>query len=366
SLALLLLALCRFSSTMVDSVDKMDATSDKHIISKRAANNLGLEELQTKSAHLYNIILAFTIALGKTEKQVSSAKSTGPLNNGVQCAYEDQNISAEITQGISGNQNFLPQMEDAYAKELGIDCTNPTTEEGKCFCVSQRPSIIYCGGKKYLSAITTKKGTCMKEALSKLGTVAPMLSLAFDFAKLMKHTEKAVMDAVFALQGDSIDKIIKQESDNMNKFFCEATHPETDKAVKELFASDFSFGFAEAALALSELGLVGAAALENACKYDNEWKATVFGECLCAEDRGFSFCFYKALGEFFKKAEFLTCDPNAKPGDLGAGSKFTPGKKPDIKAMPSMKPTKTSAPKSAATSSLLLLPLSAALLMLGH
>ncbi|GMS90557.1 hypothetical protein PENTCL1PPCAC_12732, partial [Pristionchus entomophagus] len=110
------------------------------------------------------------------------------------------------------------------------------------------------------------------------------------------------LDKVFE-GNDTTDHVTMNESSKIAQLLCESNNPAASEA--KIFAADSSYQTLEHQL----YTVWGPTRMDvnSACKYGKRFSTHDFGKCVCAHDRGFSFCIWNVLGEYFEKEGYLSC-----------------------------------------------------------
>ncbi|GMR43535.1 hypothetical protein PMAYCL1PPCAC_13730, partial [Pristionchus mayeri] len=317
---LLLLALCRTSSVSAASLSaQSSAEQDKvnallpasfipptHILTKDVQNDIQ-RKTGGDSTSVYTA-LALGAVLEGGKKVPAEVTGNDIINNGILCAYADNNVASVFKDVIYGNVNQVAErrwFQQSFGHDLDCNSNTPVT---KCFC-KEKNTLIYCLGLKYKETIKRK---CRKQAHDELKTLGGKLAKAYDYDKFYKDgndvSDQKSMQSILKNVDGSVDQIKEFAQDVL----CEAIHPQADAKMEALFATEPSYILVEAVI----LGVVGQAiALENPpamaqaqakgnpCMSDEVFKTSEF-------DKGFTFCLYKTWGKEFEKQKYLTCSAN--------------------------------------------------------
>ncbi|KAF8367042.1 hypothetical protein PRIPAC_84871 [Pristionchus pacificus] len=362
SLALLLLALCRPVSSGVQWSSVNTAISTTSVTYVNEEDTKKAEGLQIKPGtggnmeKLLSLVGNTVVMLGFVNAGIADKM---PMHiqeafiNGLMCEFDQADLDKKLIQALYG-QDSMPaearkQEEDFFREKKGltikIDCTKTSGQDAeaeKCFCEEKKP-LFYC----MMVIIKTKAGKqkkiCRPLALKALEIASPAFFKLYDL-----ESSKNVGFSKAAHSGN-VGDVSGNEDVAMGKLFCEARKDTVKAAIVNLYAADAMYWMSEAALMAILFGKTKRD-LTTACA-QKTYTDNKYGDCLCEQNTGFSFCIYKVLGDFFVEKGYLKCEETAVS--------FDKTKKPD--SLPSLSPPSSNA---ATASGLLLLPVAAAAAML--
>ncbi|GMS90222.1 hypothetical protein PENTCL1PPCAC_12397, partial [Pristionchus entomophagus] len=374
SLALLLLALCRPSSsaTIFSSTEAKStriSVDDYATKAKGVIDGSKLSVDATKLAALFDAIpntLLYLILKDNLDSLPAFYKDA--LYNGVLCEFDD--AKAAVNKVLYGTET-APADRNTEESAVGIACSVPATKtEYPCYCTDKKPLLLCLVDP--IKPTGTKK-TCKDVAMKALHDNAPEFEAIFNDGSKLK---------TMIGQQTKIGEMFPTDDPIVGKIFCQAMNPNVAELVKAVYAADASFWTQDAIVSAvldAASGYTDETDPEVACA-DEEFKNSEYGKCMCPLEKGIlGYCFPKMVGEALKASGYLKCvEPTTNPKTEPQPT-FVAAKKPtEVKAAPVLKaPTPTTAPAppgndtttddpngAAATSSLPLASLTAAAAML--
>ncbi|GMT20741.1 hypothetical protein PFISCL1PPCAC_12038, partial [Pristionchus fissidentatus] len=242
------------------------------------------------------------------------------LKNGILCEADDATALTKLKGGETASDDQVKHSE----KALGANCASPTSKIDTCVCTARNPHgwcNLLRNAEKFLAEPGFVRKPCPELALATLKTKGHHeLGKQYDFQAMRRkqsQADAAWQSAINNHDIGAIDKLTNDAAEEMAKFFCDATDPDVETALKDLVASDGAYLFLDEIVSTLLFGYSTYDEQKKVCAIDAFGKHEL-GQCMCTHDRGAMFCLVKFIGNWFKKEGFLVCGP-AAPAQAAPG-----------------------------------------------